>query len=345
MSLFYKINKINEKELLSFTKGMYYLLNGKINLVDALSVIAFNFSDEIKNKILKVKVSIEKGVSLNKAFEKLTIDKEFLEMIKIGEETGNLEIIFKNLYEKYEFKQKLKKEIRNLSIYPITVMITAFVIVIILLKLVVPKFVGIYSDIGQELPAITKFIIKLSQIIDKYGIIFFILTIFLIWIFLYLKKKYETFYEKILLKTIMVGELYKQIYVLNFTKNMYSLTSASISIIDALNMCKNSKSMLLNGEIKKIISKIEKGENIQKAFKNLSFFNKEYISFLNIGEKTGKMEIAFFNLNEIYYEKVNEKIKLILKFLEPFSIIFIGVIIGFIVFAVMLPIFKMGEML
>ena len=88
-------------------------------------------------------------------------------------------------------------------------------------------------------------------------------------------------------------------------------------------MCTNSKSYVLNEELKKIILKIEKGESIQKSFKNTTFFDNEYVSFLTIGEKTGEMKISFFNLNEIYYEKVSEKIKWLLKMFEPISIIFI----------------------
>lgn len=345
MALFFNADKANEKDLFLFTKGMYYLLSGKINLVDALNISALNHDEKIRDRIRKVKVNVEKGVAVNRAFEKLTDDREFLEMIKIGEETGNLEIIFKNLYEKYEFRQKIKKEIRNLSIYPATVMLTAVVIVFILLKFVVPKFVLIYSDIGQELPALTKIIIKISQIADRYGAVFFVLSIFLTWIFLHFRKRHRKIFEKYLIRSVFIGNLYKQIYVLNFTRNMQSLTSASITIIDALRLCINSKSEMLNDEVKKVIKRLEKGENIEKSFRNLNFFNREYVSFLNIGEKTGKLDISFSNLNEIYYGKVDEKIKLALKFLEPFSIIFIGIIIGVIVFAVMLPVFKMGEML
>ena len=266
-------------------------------------------------------------------------------MVKIGEETGNLEIVFKNLYEKYEFNQKIKKDVKNLSIYPVTVIVTALVIVFILLKFVVPKFVVIYSDIGQELPKVTQIVINISKITDKYSVFILIAIIFLIFGLKNWKEKNEKNFEKIFLKTKMIGQMYKNICILNFTRNMYSLTDANVPLIQSLKMCTNSKSHILNEEVKKIILKIEKGESIQKSFKNTTFFDNEYISFLTIGEKTGEMKISFFNLNEIYYEKVSEKIKWFLKMFEPLSIIFIGVIIGIIVFSVMLPIFKMGEML
>ena len=339
------MGKITEKELLTFAKSVYYLLNGKISLIDTLTIVSQNYKNEMKNKILKTKIQIEQGVPLNKAFYKITQEREFLEMIKIGEQTGNLELVFKNLYQKYEFNQKIKKDIIGLSIYPVTVIITAIIIVAVLLKFVVPKFVSIYSDIGQDLPKITKTVINMSKIFDKYWIAFFCVMVFIYFLFFYFKKKNEEDFEKFFLKLKIIGKMYKDICVLNFTRNMYSLTDTNISFVKSLEMCSNSKSNVLNKELKKIISKIEKGESIQKSFKNTTFFDAEYRSFLTIGERTGKMEISFFNLNEIYYERVNEKIKWFLKMFEPFSIIFIGILIGGIIFSVMVPIFKMGEML
>ena len=338
-------SEISERDLLSFTKSVYYLLNGKISLIDTLGIVAQNYDGDLKNKIIRTKQQIEKGVSLHRAFSKITVNKEFMEMVKIGEETGNLEIVFKNLYEKYEFNQKIKKDVKSLSIYPVTVIITALVIVFILLKFVVPKFVLIYSDIGQELPKVTQIVINISKIIDKYGIFLIIAIIFLFFLLKNWKKQNEKVFEKKFLKMKIIGQMYKNICILNFTRNMYSLTDANVPLIQSLKMCTNSKSYVLNEELKKIIAKIEKGESIQKSFKNATFFDNEYVSFLTIGEKTGEMKISFFNLNEIYYEKVSEKIKWFLKMFEPLSIIFIGVIIGLIVFSVMLPIFKMGEML
>ena len=173
-----KESELSEKDLLSFTKGVYYLLNGKISLIDTLGIVAQSYSGDLKSKIIRTKQQIEKGVSLHRAFSKITANKEFMEMIKIGEETGNLEIVFKNLYEKYEFNQKIKKDVKNLSIYPVTVIITALVIVFILLKFVVPKFVIIYSDIGQELPKVTRIVINISKITDKYGIFLLITIVF-----------------------------------------------------------------------------------------------------------------------------------------------------------------------
>lgn len=337
--------QMRDQDLLFFTKKMYYLLKGKINIIDSLSMVSLSYNEEIKNNILKIKKNIEKGMELNKAFKEITNEKEFLEMIKIGEEIGELEKIFKNLYENYKFKIKMKKEIRNLSIYPIFVIITAIIVVFILLKLIVPKFSFIYNDIGQELPKVTKILLKISEIMDKYWAFFLLFQFFLFGGLIYLIKNNKKLFEKIQLKIYFLGELYKNIKILNFSKNMTALLNSNINFLYSLKLCSKSNSELLNEEILKIIKKIEKGISIEIAFKNSYFFNKEYINFLKVGEKTGNMEEVFYNLTEIYYEKVDEKIKVFLKILEPLSIIIVGLIIGVIIFAIMLPLFKMGDFL
>lgn len=324
---------------------MYYLLKGKIELTEALRIISEGYRKEIKNRIIKTVRKIEGGNSLGKAFGSLTQSKEFLELVKIGEETGNLEIVFKNLFEKYKFREKLKRDVRNLSIYPVTVIITAFVIVTVLLRVVVPKFTVIYSDLDQELPELTKAIIRISEIADKYGFVILIFLALGVFIILFLKKNNQKYFEKIAMKIFIFGEIYKNIAILNFTQNMYSLTDAGISFPESLKMCANSGNTLLNEEVRKIIFRLEKGTGIGKSFEKLSFFNEEYKGFLKIGEKTGKMTVSFENLTDIYSEKVQGKTQLLLKVMEPVSIIFIGIIIGIIIFAVMLPMFKIGEMI
>ena len=224
-----KESELSEKDLLSFTKSVYYLLNGKISLIDTLGIVSQNYDGDLRSKIIRTKQQIERGVSLHRAFSKITANREFMEMVKIGEETGNLEIVFKNLYEKYEFNQKIKKDIKNLSIYPVTVIITALVIVFILLKFVVPKFVLIYSDIGQELPKVTKIVINFSKIVDKYGIIFLIIIVFLSFCFKKWKRQNEKTFEKKILGIKIIGKMYKNICLLNFTRNIYSLTDTNVT--------------------------------------------------------------------------------------------------------------------
>ena len=170
----------------------------------------------------------------------------------------------------------------------------------------------------------------------------FILGIIFLFFRNYIKNN-KINYEKNILKIKIIGKIYREIKILDFSQNMYSLLCSKIELIQALEFCFKNTEGFFKKELEKIVVKLKRGKEITKSFGNSAFFDREYISFLNIGEKTGDMETAFSNLTEIYYDRVNEKIKLFLKILEPVSIIIIGIIIGFIVFSVMMPIFKMSE--
>ena len=344
MTIFFSKSKnLKDKEILEFSKEMYYLLKVDIGIIEALNIISNNYKNDIKNKIIKCKKYIEKGNSLEKSFLYISKNQDFIQMIKIAEKTGKLSEVFKNIYLKYEFREKIKKEVKSLSIYPIFVIITAIIIIFILLKVVVPKFVLIYEDMGQKLPTVTENVILISKLINKYWFyMLFILGIIFLFFRNYIKNN-KINYEKNILKIKIIGKIYREIKILDFSQNMYSLLCSKIELIQALELCFKNTEGFFKKELEKIVVKLKKGKEITKSFGNSAFFDREYISFLNIGEKTGDMETAFSNLTEIYYDRVNEKIKLFLKILEPVSIIIIGIIIGFIVFSVMMPIFKMSE--
>ena len=181
-----------------------------------------------------------------------------------------------------------------------------------------------------------------TRIFSFLNIIFFISGIIFLFFRNYIKNN-KINYEKNILKIKIIGKIYREIKILDFSQNMHSLLCSKIELIQALELCFKNTEGFFKKELEKIVVKLKKGKEITKSFGNSAFFDREYISFLNIGEKTGDMETAFSNLTEIYYDRVNEKIKLFLKILEPVSIIIIGIIIGFIVFSVMMPIFKMSE--
>ena len=165
MTIFFSKSKnLKDKEILEFSKEMYYLLKADIGIIEALNIISNNYKNDIKNKIIKCKKYIEKGNSLEKSFLYISKNQDFIQMIKIAEKTGKLSEVFKNIYLKYEFREKIKKEVKSLSIYPIFVIITAIIIIFILLKIVVPKFVLIYEDMGQKLPTVTENVILISKL-------------------------------------------------------------------------------------------------------------------------------------------------------------------------------------
>ncbi|WP_068449122.1 type II secretion system F family protein [Caviibacter abscessus] len=322
-----------------FIRQLYSLVNSNIELLDTLNIIRFNFKNKQLNKILKLKKSLENGDSLSKAFKNISNDKEFLMFITTAEKTGNLKQVLKLLYEKYDMIYKIKMELISLMIYPIIVISVTIIILIMIMIFLIPKFVEIYEDLNQELPNVTIFIINTSKIINKY---YYLILIFLL-ILIIFSKLFIRYNKKIFDKFILQLPLVKEFLILNFSQSMYITLSSNIDIIDSLKLCLQTENIHFKLVINKITNKILKGEDIYDIFKSLTFFDIEYRSYLIIAGNTGKLSESFKILSMIYKNRIENKIKIYLKLFEPISIVFIAFIIGIIVFAIMLPLFSIGQ--
>ena len=322
-----------------FVSQLYELISSDIELIDAINIIKNNFNKKECKKILNLKRSLEKGESLEKSFSNISSNKEFLILITTAEKTGNLKENLKILNEKYELIYKIREQIKSLLIYPIIILITTFFVTIILLLFVVPKFILIYEDLNKKLPLITRMIIKLSKFF-KNNFLFIILLIIILNIAIsFLIKRYKYIFDKL----ILYIPVYKDILILNFNESMYSMLSSDITFLDALKLCTNNSNLHLKKEINRIIIKITKGESIRNVFFRSSFFDREYISYIVISDSTGKLDETFKHLKIIYKNRIEKKINIYLKLLEPISIIIISVLIGSVVFSIILPLFSIGE--
>lgn len=339
------IKKKYKNEKYTFIKSISHLLKAQINIIEALSIVMNNYNNDFKKMIFRVQKSLEKGETLFKSFSNLFIENDILEMIKIADETGKMSDVFENIYRKYEFKRYIKKEVTKLSLYPLTVIFTAVIVILILFNTVVPKFKQMYEDIGSELPTITKNVIFISDIINKYLYLF---IIFLLLFILLLKKyiannKIKT--EEYLIKNRFFGKIIKEIKILNLTQNMYSLMKANIDIADSLLICINGETTYMKKELQIIRHNILKGQTVTNSFSKSILFDNEYNSFIKIGDSTGDLTQSFYILKNIYDERVKERMSIILKIFEPVSIIFIGIILAIIVFSLMLPMMRIGEII
>ena len=322
-----------------FVSQLYELINSDIELIDAINIIKNNFNKKELKKILNLKRSLEKGENLEKSFSNISSNKEFLIFITTSEKTGNLKENLKILNEKYELIYKIREQIKSLLIYPVIILITTFFVTIILLLFVVPKFILIYEDLNKKLPLITRIIINLSTFFKNNFLFIIALIIMLNIAISFFIKKYKYTFDKL----ILYIPIYKDILILNFNESMYSMLSSDITFLDALKLCANNSNLHLKKEINRIIIKITKGESIRNVFFRSNFFDREYISYIVISDSTGKLDETFKHLKIIYKNRIDKKINIYLKLLEPISIIIIAILIGSIVFSIILPLFSIGE--
>ncbi len=313
------------------------LISSNIELLDALFILIPMYNNKEKIKLLNMRKSLEKGKGLVNSFSYINNDKSFLAMINIVEKTGDMKTILSILKEKYYFEEELKKDIISISIYPLFISLVSFIIVIAMLVFLVPQFKEIYVDLSK-LPLLTKIILSLSDSIYNkfYYIVFGIFILY--FICLSLKKMYKSKIDKLLFDIPFIRDL----YILEFTENVYSILKTNTDFLDALNLSK-SDNVYINTCIKIIVYKISRGKSIEVSFKESKIFNNEYISFLRMGEKSSNFIEIFFYLKENYRKKINMETKIIIKILEPLSILIISIIIAIIVIAMMLPVFKLGD--
>ena len=330
-------------EFSAFISSLYFLMKAEIRIVDALSILTENFTGTLKNNIEHAVSALKAGKTLRESFTFITDDKIFLNTMEIAEETGNILIPLKNLKSKYEFEQELKKEIINLSLYPALVLATSVIIISILFKFVVPKFSGIYNDLNKEIPYLTKIMIKISTLYEKY---FFITSAAIIAVFIffvmYYKKNKENF-EKLFIKLPVIKKLYKEFKILYFSQSMSILLNSGVEIMKSIELSTQTAGSLLGKELKTLIKKLEQGLSISSIIGNMQFFDNEYKNYILIGEETGNLGFVFSHITDIYFIRIREKTKRFLKILEPVSIILIAFFIGLIVISVLLPVFKLGE--
>lgn len=315
------------------------LISSNVELIDALSILIPMYKDKEKNKLLNIRKSLEKGRGLVNSFSYLNDDKSFLAMINIVEKTGDMKTILSILKEKYYFEEELKKEIISISIYPLFVSLISFIIVVAMLVFLVPQFKEIYVDISK-LPFLTRFILYLSDCLYTkfYYLLFFIFLLYLIG--LSIKRIYKYNVDKLLFSIPFI----RDIYILKFTESIYSILKTNTDFLDAISLSK-SDNIYINGCIKVIVYKISKGKSVESSFKESKLFNNEYISFLRIGEKGSNFLEVFLSLKESYRKKLNIETKIMIKVLEPLSILIISIIIAIIVIAMMLPVFQLGDSL
>lgn len=322
-----------------FTEQLSDLLEGDINLLEALNILKRSFKTKQKDKISKTIYALQKGKNFENAFENISKDKEFLIFIKTAESTGNLKRSLWLLKQKYNFISEIKAQVYMILMYPVIVIVIAIVILNILLLMVVPKFIDIYNDIGQELPTITKVVVNVSNVLINKKIYIIIGLILFISLIYFVIKRLRNILDKIFMKI----SIFKDYTILSFTQTMYASFASKVDFVDAMKLCTDTKNSAFKGELMRILKKIQKGDSIYMAFKNSKYFDDEYKSYVGISDVTGQLENTFNTLSYILSNRLKYKMKLYLKFLEPISILIIAIFVGLIVTAIMLPLFSIGE--
>jgi type IV pilus assembly protein PilC len=343
--------KVPQSEIAVFTRQFSIMLNAGLPLIQALEAIAQQHPNQAFKTVLEqIRGDVEAGATLSAAMSKhpKVFDSLFTNMIAAGETGGILDTILQRLTTFIEKIVKLKRALRSAMIYPATILSIAVGVVAIILWKVVPVFATLFQGFNVELPLLTRAVIMASGLIARYAI--FIVVLVAVGI-AGLKTYYKTdkgrhVVDGALLKMPILGEILRKISVARFTRTLATLLTSGVPILEGLDItAKTSGNAILEDVIYTLRQRIEAGGTMAEPMRQSGFFPAMVTQMVSVGESTGELDTMLVKVADYYEDEVDVVVANLLTILEPVMMVLLGVMVGGIVIAMYLPLFKLIKLL
>ena len=340
--------KINEKDLVIFTRQFSTMIDSGLPLVQCLEILASQQENKAFQVILyNVKDSVESGSTFADALGKhpKAFDNLFVNLVAAGEIGGILDTILTRLAAYIEKSMKLKKQIKGAMVYPITIMSIAVVVVGVILIFVIPTFAKMFADFGGELPAPTKIVIALSNFLVKYFLLLIGGFYAIIWA---IKKYYSTpggqkNIDRMALKAPIAGPLIRKVAVAKFTRTLGTMVSSGVPIMDGLEIvAKTAGNKIVEEAIYSVRQAISEGKTMAEPLAACGVFPPMVVQMISVGEATGAMDAMLNKIADFYDDEVDDAVGAMTAMMEPLLMVFLGTTVGGLVVAMYLPIFKLA---
>lgn len=343
-------NGFSNKKKEAFYTALNVLLNAGLTLKDALVLVSEEQKKAKDQQLFKAIIQdLIDGKNLSDAIKEQQVFSEYeYHAIRIGEQTGTLEKVAKELGNFYKRKNAQRSTIISALSYPIVVLFTAFLAILFMLQFVVPMFAAIFKQNNVELPWITKKILSASTFFQEYWWYLLFLVILIIIIKQLVKKKnwYQKYTSLILLKTPLVGEFIRKVKIAQFTQAITLLTGAKVPLLNGIQLTKKMIGYYpLEMALEKIENDILQGMSLHQSMANYTIFDKKMVSLIKVADETNQNETIFKRLTEQYHQEIEYQSKMISATVEPFIILILGVIVGLVLVAMYLPMFKLSTVI
>ncbi|MEA1974857.1 MAG: type II secretion system F family protein, partial [Bacillota bacterium] len=337
------------KDLIIFCRQLYTMLNAGMPLISGLEVL----SDQSENAILRETIdeiteSVKKGKMLSESmgeFPKI-FPPLLINMIQAGEMTGNLDDVLNKMSVHYDKENRINQKIKRAMIYPTVLIFIATAAVIFLLTFVMPTIVGMFDGTGVELPFITRVVLSISDVVKYYWYIIaaIIMGIVVIYKQMVRTKPGKRTRDKFVLSIPVIKKQTIKIVTSRFIRTLSTLIGSGIPILQALETSAEvtNNEVLIEG-IQNVSEDIKKGESLSYLLGNLDIFPKMTVSMIKIGEETGALEDMLAKTADYYDDELEASLEKLVALVEPIGILVMGLVIGFIVIAMMLPMFDMFQ--
>ncbi len=339
--------KLSIKELSMFCRQLSTMLMAGIPLITALSVIVEQFKGRAMGKVLEdIYISVQSGSMLSRALaEKGECFPEILiNMTEAGELSGSLDKTLERMATHFEKELKLKQKIVNALIYPAIVLLVAFGVLVIMLVYVIPTFVGIFDELGVDLPATTKFIIAASNFTRKNIIYIIIVIIFAIIGYKVFRnsEKGGVIIDSLKLKIPLIGKVLLGQATTRFARTLATMTSAGVSIIIALETTRNViNNKFIEKKFEDIILRVQRGEGLSFPIAESGIFPRIVEILIRTGEESGTLDSMLEKTADYFESEVENQVTRLTSVFEPLIIVLLAGMVGFLVSSIILPLFKL----
>ena len=343
--------KVRPDEIVIFSRQLATMVEAGIPILQGLEALQDQVVHPTFKKVLTtVKEDIQHGSSLSAAFAKhpIIFDTLFVNMVKVGETGGVLSAVLDRISAYMEKTLKLKRKVKSALTYPIVVVSMAIIITIVLLVKVVPTFAGIYDSFDQELPMLTQMLIGISNIL-KEQIAYYIGGLMLI--AFGLRKWHKTdrgalVIDGALLKLPIFGELLRKVAISRFSRTLATLIQSGVPILESLDIVqKTIGNRVLENVVDEVKTTVREGESLAGPLVKSGVFPTMVTRMISIGEKTGQMEKMLLKIAEFYDDQIDAAVDGLTSIIEPLIIGVLGIVIGFIVIALFMPIMNITQIL
>jgi len=344
-----KTGKVGLKELTIFSRQLSTLVSSGVPIVGSLSILESQTENKnFANVISMLRKDIEGGLSISDAMAKYpnVFSQLYVSMVRAGELGGILDTILDRLATYLESSSALRDKVKSALMYPMIVGSIAIIVTIVLIIFVIPIFKNIFTGFGAELPFITRIVIGASDFL-KANILY--IVAFLGLVFYGLKRYIRTEkgrrqFDYILLKLPVVGIIFKKVAIAKFSRTLGTLVKSGVPILQALEtVAKTSGNKIIEEIVLSSMKSIKEGGKIAEPLKKDNIFPPMVTQMISVGEETGSLDTMLFKIADFYDQEVDASVKGLTSMIEPLVMVFMGVVIGFIVIAMFVPMFQMSE--
>jgi type IV pilus assembly protein PilC len=348
-SMFGGGGKVNAEDIAVFSRQLATMLASGIAMVQAFEIIGNGHEKPSMQKlILDIKSSVEGGSTLHESLAKhpLQFDDLFVNLVEAGEQAGALESLLDKIATYKEKTEALKKKIKKALFYPTAVLFVAVIVTLILLIFVIPQFEALFKGFGADLPAFTQMVINMSRFVQHQGWWLIILVGAGFYTFFYFRKRSKNMrrtLDRMMLKFPIIGPILVKAAIARFARTLSTMFAAGVPLVEAMESVAGATGNIVYEEaVLRMKDEVATGQRLQRAMENTGLFPNMVVQMIAVGEESGSLDAMSGKVADFYEAEVDNAVDSMSSLLEPLIMAILGVLVGGMVIAMYLPIFKLG---